>query len=325
MTSLGVPSSSILSRDPCFQETIKNPGETAGFLKERWLKRMRDQPLEQLGVSPKVPLRVAAFWLPLKPIQKGFPYFEAGFCVSRAPGYQLKPGNASQSYQIQIPMLVYVGDFCMVSFKECWGGSRGPPISAVLTRGLEGASFSAEPRPTCVRLSGLCGKNFVGGKFTRKEPSGRVQALCPGNGRGAAMCCNMAATRTTHAEEPAMANAACSWSSNTCDAIQSNQRSRPSDIDSEAKPNFSTQNASHRELHFCPQGCPNPGRSTIGFLWPSAKKRTARQSSIEPSPSGEALFSKKCRRASSSSALRTFKRTAKGHSVTANYFFPKKP
>ena len=38
--SLGVPSMSILSRDPSFQETIKHPGETAGFRKERWLKRM---------------------------------------------------------------------------------------------------------------------------------------------------------------------------------------------------------------------------------------------------------------------------------------------
>ena len=28
---LGVPSKSILSRDPSSQETIKNPGETAGF------------------------------------------------------------------------------------------------------------------------------------------------------------------------------------------------------------------------------------------------------------------------------------------------------
>ena len=28
---LGVPAIAILSRDPSFQETIKNPGETGGF------------------------------------------------------------------------------------------------------------------------------------------------------------------------------------------------------------------------------------------------------------------------------------------------------
>ena len=41
-----VPSISILSRDPPFQEIIKNPGETAGFWKERWLKRVGKQPLD---------------------------------------------------------------------------------------------------------------------------------------------------------------------------------------------------------------------------------------------------------------------------------------
>ena len=41
----------ILSRGPSFQETITHPGETAGFRKERWLKRMGNQPLEPLGCS----------------------------------------------------------------------------------------------------------------------------------------------------------------------------------------------------------------------------------------------------------------------------------
>ena len=35
----------ILSRNPSFQETIKNPAETAGFGKEGWLKRM-------VGINP---------------------------------------------------------------------------------------------------------------------------------------------------------------------------------------------------------------------------------------------------------------------------------
>ena len=36
----------ILSRDPSFYTTSGNPGKTAGFWKEPWLKRMRNQPLE---------------------------------------------------------------------------------------------------------------------------------------------------------------------------------------------------------------------------------------------------------------------------------------
>ena len=34
---------------PSFRETIQNLGETVGFLKERWLKRMENQPLEEWG------------------------------------------------------------------------------------------------------------------------------------------------------------------------------------------------------------------------------------------------------------------------------------
>ena len=36
----------ILSRDPSFQKTSRNPGKTAGVLKERCLKIMGNQPLE---------------------------------------------------------------------------------------------------------------------------------------------------------------------------------------------------------------------------------------------------------------------------------------
>ena len=43
---LGVPSISILPRDPSFQETSETAGEMAGFWKERWLKRMGNQLLE---------------------------------------------------------------------------------------------------------------------------------------------------------------------------------------------------------------------------------------------------------------------------------------
>ena len=47
---LGVPSISITSRHPSFKTDTPHPGETAGFGKERWLKRMGSQPLEN---SPK--------------------------------------------------------------------------------------------------------------------------------------------------------------------------------------------------------------------------------------------------------------------------------
>ena len=50
-TLLGAPSISILSRDPSFQETMKNPRETAGFRKERWLKIMGNQPVEFYDLS----------------------------------------------------------------------------------------------------------------------------------------------------------------------------------------------------------------------------------------------------------------------------------
>ena len=41
----------ILSRHPSFRKTIRTPGETAGFWKERWLKRMGNQPLDCWGVT----------------------------------------------------------------------------------------------------------------------------------------------------------------------------------------------------------------------------------------------------------------------------------
>ena len=40
------PSMSILSRDPIFAKNHQQPGETAGFCKERWLKRMGNQRLD---------------------------------------------------------------------------------------------------------------------------------------------------------------------------------------------------------------------------------------------------------------------------------------
>ena len=43
--SLGVPSISILSRDPSFWKTSENPGKVA-FEKNNGLKRMCNQPLE---------------------------------------------------------------------------------------------------------------------------------------------------------------------------------------------------------------------------------------------------------------------------------------
>ena len=48
---LSLGSFPILSRDPCFYKTSGIPGKTAGSWKERWLKRMGDQPLESCSIS----------------------------------------------------------------------------------------------------------------------------------------------------------------------------------------------------------------------------------------------------------------------------------
>ena len=81
---LGVPSISILSRDPSFQEAIQKPRET--FLKRTWLKRMDKEPTprdrwflpmklsdEAMGaLAPCVPGNAACFWERMRGVGKSW-------------------------------------------------------------------------------------------------------------------------------------------------------------------------------------------------------------------------------------------------------------
>ena len=84
---LGVPSISILSWHPSFQKTTKSPGETAGFRKERWLKRMGNQPLQSCCAAyPTSP-----FWGSGTPIDWCPIFFLFAWCFPLTPSTKQVP------------------------------------------------------------------------------------------------------------------------------------------------------------------------------------------------------------------------------------------